>query len=121
MVFSPGVPFLGALVEPNWFGRRVVDHVPLEQVAFATLVDEYPVIGSPLRKLAALGIVKMVAPDDRAGLETECVEAAAVAETIHHVKDVVVLDKVLLAGRRIGVPLPAHRNPAIGQVVYQIV
>ena len=65
--------------------------------------------------------MQVVAADHGAGLEAQRVDAAAVAQAVHDVVDMVVLDRVLFAGSRFGVPLPAHRDAAVGQAVDQVV
>ena len=121
VVVAPGVPVLLALVEADQLGRGVVDHVLLEQEALAPFVDEHAVVRGPLGQRAAVDVVDVVAADHRARLEAQGVDAAAVAEPVHHVVDVVVLDEVLLAGRGLRVPLPADGDPRVGQAVDQVV
>ena len=68
-----------------------------------------------------MDVVEVVSADHGSGLEAEGIDAAAVAEAVHHVVDVVVLDPVLLARCGLRVPLPTDRDPRVRQVVNEVV
>ena len=57
MVVLPRVPITLALIEADQFSGRVVDHVLLEQVSLAALVDEHAVVRGALGQPAAVDVV----------------------------------------------------------------
>ena len=59
----------------------------------------------------------VIAAKDRARLAAEDVNAATFGKQLHHVVDMIVLDDVALALRRLGAPLPPDGDAAVRQVV----
>ena len=69
----------------------------------------------------AVNGVQVIAADGRARLKAQGVNTAAIAQPIHHVVHVVVLDDVLFARRRLRIPLPADGNATVWQLMDQVV
>ena len=102
-------------------GQRVVDDVVLDQQRIAALIE----VDAPSHGRTAHvreHVVNNVAPDHRADLRAQVVDAARVAEhAADHVMNVVVLDSVVAGAVGSVVPVPSDRHAGVVEAVNLVV